>query len=310
MLHILLSIIHSTLQVHAASPLPVDPASTGVIQVAGAMQKYTIMSGGFAVNDLAEFAMRQAWMLVGIVALYNVVRAGIRMINSEEEDKLSKARRTIVTSIAAVAGVFLVPRLVIAIYTGNTAGGFTCPTTTTWGGAVGIFGCVNTGVTAGAAVFGEEIQGVIGWVQALVAPIAIAMLVVTGIQAIASFGKDDAQEKMRRAVFAVAGGIMILIVEQSIKLALGLPATGTGLPGTPSTGPIINRAIVIVNKFTLYLALVGVFVIIATGILYITSRGNEDQASKARELLVRVIIGTAVIFVSYALISVVTGFFT
>ncbi|MDO8630213.1 MAG: hypothetical protein Q7R41_06940, partial [Phycisphaerales bacterium] len=54
-----------------------------------------------------------------------------------------------------------------------------------------------------------------------------------------------------------------------------------------------------------FLALAAVVMCIYAGILYVLSLGKEEQASKAKGLLIRVLIGTVVILLSLALVRFV-----
>ncbi len=259
--------------------------SFGAQQVAGPLVGFfTGTTGVIGLNDLALLLLTRVWLLIGVAATYNIVRAGIRLINSQEEDKLTKARRTIGSSIVSVMAFYLVPRIVVAVYSANGPGNtFMTP----------------AGVDAGATVLASELYGIIRWVEVIIIPLAIGLIVFSGLKAILSFGKEDGPAALRKEVFAVVAGILLLMVDPFIKATLGIP--NLGLPGVPSTAPLFLRGIEIVNKLMLMLALVAVVIVVYAGIRMIISVGSEDDTTKAKQLLVRAIIGMAVLFISYAL---------
>lgn len=261
--------------------------SYGAEQVAGPLIGFfTSTTGVVGLNDLAYLLMTKFWLLIGVAATYNIVRAGIRLINSQEEDKVSKARRTIGMSLVAVMAAYLAPKLVEAIYTA--------------GGIAGVFASPG-GVFAGAGVFANELYGIIRWIEVMLIPLAIALIVFSGLKAILTFGKEDGPAALRREVLAVGVGLILLILDPVIKATLGIP--NFGLPGTPSTAPLITRGIAIVNNLILLLALLATAIAIYAGIRMIVSLGNEEAKTAAKNLLVRTAIGMAILFLSYALIG-------
>ncbi len=261
-------------------------------QIAGDLAAGT---GGTLLNALVVRVVTAIMTLVTIAALFIFVRAGIKLINSEEEDKLSKAKKTMASSIVAVVLAYLGPSLVGAFYGTSEQVGLE-------GGTV-----LETpgGVAVGAALLSEELLGIMRWATVLVAPLAILIIVVGALRAVASFGKDDAVAQLRRAVFGVIGGIVILTSTEAIKAVFGL---STGFPpGIPSTAPILLRGIFIVNALLLYLALGAAVMVVYAGMLMILNYGNDDQYTKAKGLLIRVALGLSVVFVSYVLVQFIIG---
>lgn len=274
----LLSVLGPLIERAAAQPI-----SGAAQQAAGPLVgNFAGGSGFLAFNNLAILLWEKSWVLAAIAATYNIVRAGIRLISGQEEDKLSKARRTILLSLVAVMALYLVPRIIQAIYTG--------------GGNIGIFD-TPAGVFAGASIFAEEVYGLLRWITVLVLPVAIGMIVIAAFRVISTFGKEDALPVMRRAVASVGAGIVLIFLDPVIKNTLGVSDSGLG---TPSTGPLIARAIGIVNTVLLLLALLSVVMVAYAGIRLVLSLGNEEEQTKAKGLLLRVAIGILILSVSYA----------
>lgn len=264
--------------------------SIGAQQVAGPLVgNFTGGIGVYAANQLAYLIWTKLWVLAALVAGYNIVRAGIKLINSQEEDKLTKARRTIVTSLVGVMALYLVPRIVDAIYTGGAV--FYAP-----------FNLVFEtpgGVTLGASIFTAELYGIIRWVEVMIVPVAIGIVVYSGFRIITTFGKEEGPAVMRRAIASLATGIILLLIDPAIKATLGIP--NFGLPGTPSTAPIIARGLGILNSVLLLLSLAAIVIVVYAGIRLVVSLGNEEEQTKAKSLLVRAIIGMTIVFLSFAL---------
>ena len=57
------------------------------------------------------------------------------------------------------------------------------------------------------------------------------------------------------------------------------------------------------NFFLGFLALVAMIALIFAGFLYITAAGNEEQAGKAKKIIIWVVVGIIVILLAYALVN-------
>lgn len=95
----------------------------------------------------------------------------------------------------------------------------------------------------------------------------------------------------------------------------GCPSTGiydTGLlKGIPCNQPLsdINAVVTLAKNLVMgyILPLVGtlfIIMVIIGGILYITSRGNQQQAERAKKTLTAAIIGLLIVTLSYTLIAI------
>lgn len=57
------------------------------------------------------------------------------------------------------------------------------------------------------------------------------------------------------------------------------------------------------NFFLGFLALIAMIFLIYAGFLYVTAMGNDDQAKKAKNIIVWVVVGIIVIMIAYALVN-------
>lgn len=72
---------------------------------------------------------------------------------------------------------------------------------------------------------------------------------------------------------------------------------------TTATGLIAT-----VIRILLYFAgIIAVLFLIIGGYYYLTSRGNEEQATKGRQTLVYALLGLSIVILSYVIVSVVTN---
>lgn len=241
-------------------------------------------TGAYAYAGITGFILERAWLLVGISTLLLLVRAGIKLIYGQSDDKIEESKRAIANGLMAVVLVFLTSRLVDAFY---RVGGTMSP----------------ADVAAGTSIFSIEILGIVRWVQVLVAVLAIGMIVASVFAAMFSMGAEDGITRMRRAVFGAAGGIIILGMDVAYRAAFGLEYFT--VPQGPSPFPIISRALVIISYLLGFLALAAVCIVIYAGIVMILSLGNEDRYKAMKSLILRSLLGLFVIFVSIIIVRFV-----
>jgi type IV secretory pathway VirB2 component (pilin) len=76
------------------------------------------------------------------------------------------------------------------------------------------------------------------------------------------------------------------------------PFTATSIPG------LIGNIIRVVLGFT---GVVALLMIIYGGILWLTSGGNQERVKKGRDTLIWAVLGVALIFAAYAIVTTVLG---
>lgn len=223
--------------------------------------------------------------IITIVALYAFTRSGLKLINSADEDKLKKAKTVMASTTVAVMLAYLVPSLVIGFYgDGNSV--------TSEGGTV-----LESNVFAGACLITTEIIGVINWVLVLVPAAALFIVVSSGLLAIASFGGEDGVTKMRRSVVGVVVGLLLIGSTGAIMATFGL-GTCTA-PGAPSAAPLFIRGLYVLNSLLAYLLWGAAIMAVIAGLMMILNLGNDDQYGKAKNLLLRIVVGLAIVFISW-----------
>lgn len=245
------------------------------------LQGFGCGSGMGILIGILGFIWSKLLLIIGPIALYIIVKASVSLIASQADDKLQKARREIIAALVAVILAMFAQRFVEAFY---FPGGVSNPAT-------------------GVSIINSEVMGIISWANTAVVVVAIILIVASAIKVVASFGKEDGPTELRRTVFGVISGVFMLIVSEAIRLALGLPADPL-IPATPTTisaAPLVARGLQILSRFLGFLSLVAVAILIYAGISVIVSFGNEENYTKARSLMLRVVIGLVIVFLSYAM---------
>jgi hypothetical protein len=240
-------------------------------------------TGATLLNSTLAFLATRIMMLAGIVATFIIVKAGLSLVNSQDESKIEKARRQIGIAISAVVLGFLSQRFVEAIY-----------------GSANDPGSALFNPARSVSILDIEARGLISWATELMVIVAIVILVGTGVRVVASFGKEDAAETLKRSVFSVVVGLLILSFSGALQLALGFNPQGAEVGGGNINADFLFARLVGLTQSVLsYMALIAVAVVIYAGFRMIFAMGDEGKFAEARKLIIRVLMGLFVILMSY-----------
>ncbi|TSC78982.1 MAG: hypothetical protein G01um101425_828 [Candidatus Peregrinibacteria bacterium Gr01-1014_25] len=240
--------------------------------------------GPACVTTLAQGILEGVQPLIAVIATLILVRAGFVLVYRGSDEELASAKRSVASSITAIVLIFLAPRLVDMFY-----GGY----------RVGTPGSAIEDPITHAAILSTELYGFLQWILVLLAAGAVTVIIVSGLRAITSFGNEEGMAQLKRTIAGVIGGIVLLLFTEAIILALGLGG------GRPSPGPILARAVDILNSLLLLLTLTAVAVIIYAGIRMILSVGQEETFGAMKNLIVRALIGLAIVLISFVAINFV-----
>ncbi len=238
--------------------------------------------GGGGYVGIAEAIRSAVLVILTPVGIFLIVRAGLKLINSQEDDKLTKARTTIASTCVGLMLAYVSDQLVAAFY---TPGG-------TWS---------NGAAQTGANILTLEIAGILNFFMTLAVVVSVFIIIISGLRAVSTFGKEDGAAMLRQTVGGVATGLFLMIIAGSIKLALGL---AEGVIATVPTGstpdPIIQRIADVVGAALGFLALVAFAVVVYAGVMMVLSAGNDDQYGKSKNLIIRSMVGLVVILLAGA----------
>ena len=108
------------------------------------------------------------------------------------------------------------------------------------------------------------------------------------------------------AVAAVAVVMPIVLPSASAQFKSGLDAARTDEMSTKPIGTTIGE---VVNIFLYFVGAVAVIVVIWGGFQYITSSGDSQKATTAKNTIMYAVIGIVVVVMSYAIVNWVFGLF-
>lgn len=234
--------------------------------------------------NIALYIVNAARPILFIFTVFVIVLTGFRMVIVQDEDILQKSIKIISAAVTGLVMVFLIEPFILGFY------GFT--------------GEVPRGnMQIGAKTVATEVLGLINWALVIVGVVAVTMIVIAGLRALAKAGSDEGISELRRAIFSIVAGLLLIVFTEILNNSFGL--SGVGLPGGPAPTLALSAIVRVVQFLLGFLALVAVIMFVYAGFLMILNFGSEEQFTKAKSLLYRVVIGIVVIIVSFAIISLV-----
>lgn len=206
--------------------------------------------------------------IVNVAAILAMTISGFFLAVTGSESQSSTAKRVVIASLAAIMLINVAP----SIY--------------------------NAYINADPGSLISEAEGILSWIEVPIGVLAIVMIIFSGVRAILTFGTEEGVTQLRRTVLFVTIGVVLIAAKTVISDSFAL----TGTPG-----PIIGKAVTIMNAILGLLTIVAVAMIIYAAFLMIANIGNDEQYGRAKSLLIRVAIGLVIIVMSAALINLVVG---
>lgn len=207
--------------------------------------------------------------LASVVGIFMIVRTGLGLAASQDEGQLEKAKKTIISVSIALIIINLAPRIAAAFLAYQSGG---------------------------AGMLDTEVRGLLSFFETVAAITAIIFIIISGIRAVTSYGGEDGTAHLKRAIFGIGAGILLIAVKLLILNAVVIERTPSGL-------------LAIVSKFMQVLlgfgAFIATIVLIWAGLMMIVNLGKDDQYTRAKNLVIRVGLGLILILISLALVRFV-----
>ena len=280
-LSFLLGLICALLPQRAQAALSVSDLQGIVNSVGNVLPDWGGSSGGAtAANSLIIQVVQQARPYLFLVAILMIMYAGFRMVIGQDDNAKETAKHILNMSLAGIILAFMLEPFINAFY--GT------------GGEV-----FQSNPTAGVMVLSTEVLAIIEWSLFLVAILAVLMIIVTGLKAVFAAGSEQGITELRNTIFSIAAGIVLILMRYILAIAFGTYGGG------PNVNVLVTAIVNIATYVLGFVTLAAVVVVIYAGIQYLTSFGSEEQAGKAKGLLIRASIGLAVVFMSYMIVRFV-----
>ncbi len=239
-------------------------------------------------NGIMITVVEQIRPIFAVIALLLIVVMGFRMVISQEDEVREKAKTFIIECVTGLILAYLCSPFINAFY--------------------GTSGEVPRGdVAGGASILSDTVMVIINWSLGLVAVLAMFSIIASSLQALMKSGSEEGTASLRRTVFTVVSGIVIIVIREVLVLTMGLTPNAAVLPGQADSYRLASTLIGFVDFILAWATLIAVAIVIYAGIRIILSFGKQEQVTKARDLIFRALIGLVIIGVSFALVHFVVS---
>lgn len=151
--------------------------------------------------------------------------------------------------------------------------------------------------------------------KTLLPPIAVLMALVVGFLFLTSQGEPQKISLATKVLLATLIGVFLLLVAPGIIALIndlfisdGVNLESPSCDPAVTTNTIITALLNLVNLFAWFSAVVAVAMGLYSGFLYLTARGNPQQARQATMVFSYTIIGIAVSVVAFSIIAIAQQF--
>ena len=214
---------------------------------------------------------------INIIAAIIIVVGGLLLIVANEENDSTRLKNIVIGTIVGL--------LIINLAT------FIADAMIGWQGG-------------GVNIIESEVDGFLNWMSYFVGLLVIASILATGIRAIGSLGSEDGIASMRQAIISLIIGVLFIVGRYQFRDAFVGNNTNT-ISVNPS--PIVDILAKMASAALTALFVIAVTIIIYLGLRLIFSLGNDEDLTKVRSMLVRMIIGLIIIAISYWLAIALAG---
>lgn len=147
-------------------------------------------------------------------------------------------------------------------------------------------------------------------IRTIVATLAILMIVIGGIMYIFSLGNADKMKTAKNVILAALVGLAIVLAAPAfLKEVYSLLGAG---PAPSELSGALTLTQIATNILNFLLSIIGILALITliiSGIMYLTSAGNDTRMKQAKSIFIAALIGIAVAMGSLVLVRAVASFF-
>lgn len=154
------------------------------------------------------------------------------------------------------------------------------------------------------------LTSVMSGLKTIVVTLALLMIVIGGIMYILSLGNPDNMKKAKNIILAALIGLAIVLAAPAfLKEIYSLLGGGPGAEQLSGSLTLTQIAKNVLNFLLSIIGILALIMMVISGIMYLTSMGNDTRLKQAKAIFVASLIGIGVAMASLILVSAVARFF-
>ncbi len=282
---IALAVLQGALMAHAADILPL-PGTDGL--------SVPTPIGNTAVEKTENFLgplARNIRLILGTVASLYIVIAGITIVISGDNEETVKTQRTGI--VYAVVGLMVISLSgpIAAVFDFRQGNIIESPDT----------------LVARAQLFDQTTQLVLTYIRYLLAGLATLMFVSAGAAMVANPDNEETVSRSKKNMALGAAGLMVvftadLLIRRIFYVAEFNDAASRTVVAI-NQNELLRQMIAFINILVSFVGPIMMLGIVAGGLLYVTSFGNEERQELARKIIQNSVIGVIIIYGAFALVT-------
>lgn len=292
--------------VMAASSIPLPDVGNynGMVQDPGTVSSF---DSGVA-SLVVGFVLNIRYLLLAI-AIAMIVFAGFRMVTAQgNEEAWKSAKSTLVYSIVGLALVGLSGEIVRIFAVGKCAELGMLPSSNFAGCTEGGFLANPQAIIQRTTIFNKDVQYIITFIKYLIGSLAVVMIMRNAARMVTNAAGDELAKDKKNLVATVIGLLMIIIADPIINNVFfsvdksRYPSTGGAVVGI-NYAQGVAEVVGFTNFLVTILTPIAVLVIVAGGVMYMTSGGAPDRQQKAKRMITAALVALIVIYGAFAIVS-------
>lgn len=248
-----------------------------------------MQEGSGTVTSPIYFALDVFRFAISGIAMIVVIIAAMKLIASSSPEEATKARNSLVYGVIGLIIIQMADVIVKKMFFGEQGEAFDDPAT--------------------AEMFGEEsaaqLRGVVGFMNAFIAGVAVLVIVIRGVMVITSAGEEEAMGKAKKHVTYAAFGLLAAGLSDLIIRGFIFPENGSKMPAIDKGKEIL---VMLTNYLSGFIALGAFMALFYAGYLYVVSAGKDEATEKVKKLFTSALIALVLALGSFAAVNTLVKF--
>lgn len=280
----------------------------GMVQDPGISNSSTTPFSSNIASLFVGAVLNVRYIIIAVVIVL-LMYAGFGLITSQgNEEKWTNAKRMVIFSIVGLALIGLAGEVVRIFASGNCAELGMLPSGNTTGCVEGGFLKNPQAILQRSTLFNQTVKYLITFIKYLIGSIAVVVLMRTAFRMATNQANEELDKDKKNIVATIIGLILIVMADPIINKVFftvdqsKYPTIG-GVEVAINYAQGIKEVIGITNFLVSIFTPIAILVIVAGGVMYITSAGNTETQEKAKRMITLSIIAFIIIYGAFAIVS-------
>jgi len=300
--------------VYAKSSLPLEPKGNenqvklifeqaGIATPAG--QSGGNMNSFDTIRTIAYTGLSYLKGIIVVVGIIMLSIMGIKLvINGESEEDVTTVRRGVIYSLIAFLIISMAKDLANVFDMGSNPNCTDANCTIL---------SSPTEIVKRVRLFDKQVEIFITFIKYMIGAYATIMIIRSAIKLVTSGGDDEETSKHKKGImYSVAGLMLLLAGDTIIKKVFYITdwkkySTAKGAEIAVNANEGIRQIVGITNFIVSIIGPIAVLLFLVAGIMYATAGGEEEKMEKAKRILVTTIVGVAIVFGAFAIVSTIVS---